>query len=539
MNASSLLLDKLRCEQSLHQFVLQAWSQIEGKTPFIDGWYVWALCEHLEEYYRGRLPKLIINVPPRTGKTSIISVMGPAWAFILNPSFKFLFASYAQKISLEHSRLCKMLIESDWYQKRWGNRVRLAKDQAAKGHFATTAFGHRIATSVTAGGTALGANFLNLDDPNDAKDGESKVTREGTNDWFSRTWSSRLNPGEIQGQLLVQQRLSEMDVSGYIISRDEDKEWVRLILPMEFESYRRCKTVVLPSTKGKVWEDPRKTEGELLCPKYLDSKAIRKLKISLGRYNYAGQYQQRPAPAEGGIIQRKDFQIWTKKLPKLIFMAQSWDTALTANDTSAYSACTTWGIFNIEREERKIAQLMLLHAWRDRVTYPELLKRAIRLQKNCADIYEKELPREKNNIPDIILVEAKASGLPIISDLITKGIAAKGFNPDKYGDKMQRVHLATPWIESGKIWVIGNEDKRLLKDHEMMVENASLFPNAESRDLVDTMTQVILYLAKERGMLTHDMDVDFTRDTVPDQFMPGYKEPKKGNRSNLSPSLPS
>lgn len=530
MTASQILLDKLRCEQSLHEFVLQAWPQIEGKTPFVDGWYIWALCEHLQECYRGKLPKLIVNVPPRSGKTTIMSVMGPAWAFIIDPSIKFLFSSYAQKISLEHSRLCKMLIESDWYRKRWGDRVTLAKDQATKGHFATTAFGHRIATSVGAGGTALGGNILVMDDPNDAKDGESKVTREGTNDWVSRVWSSRINPGKVQAQILVQQRVNEMDVSGYLISQDEDKEWVKLILPMEFESHRKCKTVVLPSTNGKVWEDPRKTEGELLCPNYLDKKAIRRLQISLGRYNYAGQYQQRPAPAEGGIIQRKDFQVWTeKKLPKLIFVVQSWDTALTANETSAYSACTTWGVF---RNERDVNQLMLLYAWRDRATYPELLKRAVRLQKNFSDIYETELKADKNNVPDEILVEAKASGLPIISDLITKGISVKSWNPDKYGDKMQRVHLATPWIESGKVWVVGNENKRLIKDHEMMVENASLFPNAESRDLVDTMTQAILRLAKEKGLLTHDMDVDFGREKLPKQFMPGYKETKKGNRAS-------
>lgn len=480
-------------------------------------------CLEVEEDHTFTANDIIVH------NTSIISVMGPAWAFTLDPSYKFLFASYAQKISLEHSRLCKMLIESDWYQRRWGNRVKLAKDQATKGHFATTAFGHRIATSVNSGGTALGANFLTLDDPNDAKDGESKVTRESTNDWVSRVWSSRLNPGAIQSQILVQQRINEMDVSGYIMSRDEDKEWVRLILPMEFESLRRCKTIPLPSTKGKVWEDPRTKEGELLCPNYLDKKAIRKLKIGLGRYNYAGQCQQRPAPEEGGIIQRKDFRVWTNpKLPKLIFMLQSWDTALTATETSAYSACTTWGVFC---NERGINQLLLLHAWRGHVTYPELLKRAIRLQKNCADIYDTELPGNKKNVPDEILVEAKASGFSIISDFLAKGIAAKGFSPDKYGDKVQRVHLATPWIESGKVWVVGDENNKLVKDHEMMVENASLFPNAESRDLVDTMTQAILRLAKEKGMLTHELDVDYSRDDVPKQFEPGYKETKKGNRA--------
>ncbi len=159
-SASSRLLEILACEESLYTFVKHAWPSVEGNNPFISSWHIQAICEHLEAATRREIPKLILNIPPRASKTTIISIMWPAWVWIKMPQVKFLFSSYAQKISWEHSRLCKMLIESPWYQERWGHIVKLSKDQVTKGHFTNTATGHRIATSVGAGGTALGGDIL-------------------------------------------------------------------------------------------------------------------------------------------------------------------------------------------------------------------------------------------------------------------------------------------------------------------------------------------------------------------------------------------
>lgn len=517
-NASSILLERLRCKQSLHEFIRHAWPVIEGKTPFIDGWWIGALCEHLEAVFNGLIERLLINVPPRTGKTSLISIGWPAWVFLNDPTIKFLFSSYAQKISIEHSRLCKMLIESPWYQSRWGDSVRLSKDQSTKSHFTTTALGHRIATSVNAGGTALGGNILVMDDPNDAKDGESKVKRDSTNDWVSRVWPSRLNPGRVKAQVLVQQRVHEMDVSGYWIDRDEDKEIVRLVLPMEFEKARRSKTIILPSTKGKIWQDPRQKEGELLCPEYLDEKAIKRKKVELGSYNYAGQYQQRPSPLAGGIVQKDWFKVWTsKELPKIQYMVQSWDTALTDKTYSDYSACTTMGTFV---DKNLVVNVLILYVWKDKVTYPDLLKRASRLYRNCADIGDEEMSPDRNNQPDVALIEAKAAGHPLLSDFSTKGVIVRAFNPGRYGDKTNRMSLVSSFIENGRVWVIGDKNGRLIKGHDTLVDDCCLFPNGESDDLVDTITQGLLFLSKEKGILTHSMDLDFTRQSFEKEHMP-------------------
>lgn len=521
--SSPLDEERQQLSSSLHEFFGSAWPQIEGNKPLIDGWHIQAICEHLEAALRGDIKKLLISVPPRTSKTTVISVMWPAWTWIQHPSLKFLFSSYAQRISWEHSRICRLLIESPWYQERWGHIVCLSKDQATKGHFTNTAMGHRIATSVDAGGTALGGDVLVMDDPNDA--GESEVTSNATNDWVSRVWPSRLNPGSLGVNVLVQQRTREMDVSGFLMSRDND--WVKLILPMEFETDRRAKTIILPSSYPKVWQDPRTKENELLCPNYLTPADIANKKISLGEYNYAGQYQQRPSPAAGGIIRRDSFQVWDKEaLPDITYVLQSWDTALTDRKSSSYSACTTWGIF---RDKQGIDNVMLLTAWRDRTSYTNIVKRAARLYGNYLDINEEAIEADYRREPDRLLVEAKASGMPLVSDLVSKGIPATGFNPDEFGDKIRRVHLITSFIECGRVWVTAEvNSKRLIKDHEMLVHMCTLFPNSESRDLVDTMTQALLYLSKKVKILKHVMDPRFERGIDEDDKL--HKKEFAGNR---------
>lgn len=150
----------LDCEKSLHTFVRCAWHIIEGNKPFIDGWYIGAICEHLEACIRGEISTLLVNFPPRMTKTTIISIAFPAWTWITKPWAKFLYSSYAQNISWEHSRLCKMMVESWWYRSKWGHIVELSKDQSTKGHFANKAHGHRIATSIGGSTTALGGDVL-------------------------------------------------------------------------------------------------------------------------------------------------------------------------------------------------------------------------------------------------------------------------------------------------------------------------------------------------------------------------------------------
>lgn len=331
--------------------------------------------------------------------------------------------------------------------------------------------------------------------------------RETTNNFLARTWSTRLNPGGLGVNIITSQRVHEMDATGFWLSKDVNNKIVKLILPMEYELSRPCRTISLPSTKDKPWEDPRTIQGELLCEEYLGKDFVEEQKVVLGSYNYAAQYQQRPAPEGGGLIKRPWFKIWDKEaLPKITYVIQSWDTALTAHEDSAYSACSTWGLFKINN----IVNVMLLTCFRERLQYVDLVKRVERLYCNYLDINDYEIDADYKRVPDRLLVEAKASGLPVVSDLVSKGIPATAFLPDEFGDKIQRVHLVTPFIECGRVWVCGEKgSSTLFEDHEMLIRECELFPKGESRDVVDTLTQAFLYMTKKAKVLTHVMNPRF------------------------------
>lgn len=347
----------------------------------------------------------------------------------------------------------------------------------------------------------------NCDDPNDVKKIHSKTVREGTLDWWRTAWSTRKN-NEDSVSLVTQQRSHNEDISGEIIQNDNNGNYVKLILPMEFESRWKCKTILLPSTNGKIWEDPRTKEGELLNPGRFPKERVEELKLALNnQYNISGQLQQRPTPEEGGIIKKNWFQWWKEaKYPRFSQIIQSWDTALTENKRNAYSACTTWGVFN---NDVHVPQVMLLGVYRDHLAYPDLRRIAQKLAHDYRDD-----GKDPNFIPSmqykpsLILVESKSSGYSLIQDLRRAGILCIGFNPDQYGEKEARVHIASQAIEGGRVWVptIAPTFKQLKPFADMFLEECSLFPMASSRDLVDTMTQVLLRLLNSQW-ITNPEDV--------------------------------
>lgn len=504
------LLARGKAKESLHEFIKQSWPHIEGKVPFTDGWHLGAICEHLEAVSQRQIRNLLINIPPRCTKSSLVSVMWPGWRWINYPEEQFLFASYAASLSLRDSVKCRRLITSPWYQARWGNKFRLVGDQNTKGRFDNSCNGYRIASSVGAAVTGEGGSVLVCDDPNNAKDGESEVKRENANDWWDQVWSTRMNNAKTGVRVVVQQRLHESDITGHIMQNDAQDEWVKLILPMEYESHRRAVTVVLPSTNGKPWEDPRKTDGELLWPEQIGSVELSKLKIGLGsQYNISGQLQQRPSPEEGGIIKKHWFSVWRQPaLPPIIYTIQSWDTALEGGQNNAYSACTTWGVFN---HDHNIPNLMLLSLWRGKVEYPQLRQMAKRLYNDWRYDNTADFKPDGMHTPDLVLIEAKVSGSSLIHDLHQAGIPVIGFNPNRHGDKLERVRVITPLIETGRVWVQSQapDCKRLTEFSDTLIENCANFPNGDSRDLVDTMTQTLLRL-KASGWIYHPEDEDRT-----------------------------
>lgn len=504
----------LKAELSLYEFLKQAWPWIEGDLPFDDGWHIHAICEHLQAVSNRQIKNLLINMPPRCSKSTLVSIAFPAWCWIRNPSERFLYASYSFSLASRDSQKCRSLIQSPWYQANWGNRFQLLRDQNTKKRFDNTATGYRIATSSGSGTTGEGGSMLIADDPNNASDSLSDVYLQKRVDWWTGVWSTRLNDRKNDCRVVVQQRIHESDITGYILNHDDSNSWEKLILPMEYEEARKSKTIILPSTNGKIWEDPRITEGQLLWPTRIDDKELKSLKEALGsEYAISGQLQQRPSPEEGGIIKKPWFKWWKDSVPpKIDFVIQSWDTALTAKEMSAYSACTTWGVFH---DENYIENVVLLSMWRDRIEYPQLREMAKRLYFDYRDTGKERNHNFKGRPVDMCLIEAKASGDPLIQDLASAGIRAIPFVPNKYGDKIARVRYITHLIDGGRVWLPARPPKydTLLPFADTFLESIACFPNAESRDLVDTMTQALTKL-KEGKFLFNPKDERPTQPSV-------------------------
>jgi predicted phage terminase large subunit-like protein len=252
------------------------------------------------------------------------------------------------------------------------------------------------------------------------------------------------------------------------------------------------------------FNDARTEEGQLLSSRDT-AETVRQIKREMGSYGYAAQYQQRPAPMEGGIIKKHWFKLYLQReLPSLEYILQSWDTALTGNDDSSYSACTTWGVFKDNYDNENV---ILLSSWRDRLEYPDLRERMKRLANDYRDTGITPMSFNARYSPDLIVVEAKASGDPLMAELKRMGIYARPFIPNKYGDKIQRVRLISSLIEGGIVFMPASKHNpsKLADFADEFVTSVSYFPNVSARDFVDTMTQALITL-RDGNRISHPKD---------------------------------
>lgn len=476
-------------ESSLYEFVKQAWHVVEPGVSFVESWHIKTICEHLEAVTYGDITRLLINIPPRHSKSTIVSVMWPMWEWLAYPQHQYLCASYSGTLSTRDSVKARRLIQSPWYQERWGDLYHLADDQNAKQRFENNKMGYRIATSVDGGATGEGGSRLILDDPHSAKEAQSDPIREGTLDWFRETWMTRMNTPKIDATIVVMQRLHEQDVSGYIL--ETLKDWEHVCIPAEYDGKRR------KSILG--FYDPRKKKGELICPERFGEEEINKLKLVLGEYGTAGQLQQDPSPADGGILKTGCFKLWpySEGLPPFEFIVQSYDCAFTEKTSGDPTAATAWAVFTHKRKR----QVMLIDAWSEHLGYPALRAKAIEDWQTEYGGPTKTAPWVRPKRADVALVEAKASGQSLIQDFRLANIPVMGYNPGK-ADKVSRAHQAAPVLERGIIWI---PESVKTPGHPVSWAKAFLkqvekFPVAEHDDYVDTFTQLVIYL-KDQGWL--------------------------------------
>jgi predicted phage terminase large subunit-like protein len=216
--------------------------------------------------------------------------------------------------------------------------------------------------------------------------------------------------------------------------------------------------------------------GKPLWPEFWSYDELEKLRNELPISKWSAQYQQDPSSEEGALVKREWWQIWDKENPpQCDFVIQSWDTAFTKNERSDYSACTTWGVFYMN-EDPNDAHIILLDALKERLEFPELKKRAMEMYQEWE--------------PDAFIVEAKASGAPLIFELRSMGIPVQEFTPTRGNDKISRVNSVADMFASGKVWA---PRKRWAEE---VIEEMAAFPNSDHDDLVDSSTQALLRFRK-------------------------------------------
>lgn len=324
---------------SLLEFVQTAWPLLEPSVPFVPGWHLQLLCDHLEAASLGKLPDLLINVPPGTTKSLTVGVFWPAWAWTWQPWTRWLTGSYDARLAIRDAWRTRRLMQSEWYRSQWGEQFIFASDQNVKSYYANDKTGWRLAISMSGGVTGEHAQYIVIDDPHNVREAESELERDAVLKTWREVFPSRRLPGGVR--VVVGQRVHEEDLTADWLEREGDHIH-HLELAMEYDPDQLRASQREPCVLTDERHDPRTEAGELLAPERFTAAAIARLKIDLGVYAYSAQYDQRPSPRAGQVLDPG----WLIDRPDDVELAdcdviQSWDLNYSEKDASDWSVCVT------------------------------------------------------------------------------------------------------------------------------------------------------------------------------------------------------
>lgn len=467
----------------LDQFCRLAWHVVEPGVEYCHNWHIDAICEHLEAAAKLEIRNLIVNIPPRHMKSRAVCVFFPAWVWTWFPAARFLFASYAEKRSIQDAVDCRAILRSSWYRMLWGHRFRLSGDQNVKSTYQNTRRGHRISTGIGGGALGEGGDFLVIDDPHKTDGVESTTIREHTLSWYDKTFSTRGNDPATVVRIIIMQRLHTHDLVGHLDELEEQggERWERLILPAEYEPTDRVTSIG--------FRDPRTQVGELIWSGRFGREFVDRLKITLGPYGVAGQLQQRPSPLEGGMFKRAWWRFWQRPgdafppvavpmadgeivlcpvvtIPdRWTVVAQSWDMAFKDKAASSMVVGQVWG--------RSGADRYLLDQIRERM---DIVATMAALEK----LSEKH-PEARGK-----WIEDKANG-PAIMRLMARRIS--GMNPyTPKGDKVSRATAAVPEVSAGNVYL---PHPRIYPWVTQWIDRFAQFPATDEDDEIDAFSQIM------------------------------------------------
>ena len=435
-------------------FVKYVWPE------FIEGSHHKIINKKFNDLAEGKIKRLIINMPPRHTKSEFASYLLPAWMIGKKPNLKIIQATHTADLAIDFGRKTKNLVDEKHYQELF--KTRLQEDSQAAGKWKTEQGGEYFAAGVGGAITGRGADLLIIDDPHKEQDvrADGKAFDKAMN-WYTAGPRQRLQPGG--SIVIVMTRWSTKDVTGQLLkaqSEEGSDQWEVVELP-----------AILPNGKP-VW------------PEYWKVEELLKTKASIPVSNWLAQYMQQPTAEEGAILKREWWMDWEGQYPpKIEYTVMSMDTAFTKSTTSDYSAITMWGVFNTEDTGQNI---ILLNAFKGRFEFPELRRVALEEYQDWR--------------PDMVIIEAKASGLPLTHELRQMDIPVINFTPSKGNDKHTRVNSVAPLFESGKVWAPMHEHFA-----QEVVEECASFPFGDHDDYVDSTTQAIMRI-RQGGLVRHPED---------------------------------
>jgi predicted phage terminase large subunit-like protein len=478
-------LERLDAEESLLNFIRLMWSVIEPGRQFVYGWAVEAICEHLTAVSKGQIRKLLINVPPGCMKSLTTCVFWPAWEWgpFNRPDLRYVCASYSADLTIRDNRRCRQLMQSEVYQRLWGDRFKFATDQDAKVKFENDKRGFKIATSV--GGAVVGERgdrFI-VDDPHNIKEAESDTVRDAALQWFTEIVPTRTTDPDKAAFIVIMQRVHDRDVSGLIIA--EDMGYEVLCLPMEYEADHPTTKKYSFSSIG--FKDPRKEEGELLWKERFSAKVVEELKTSLrawgGSYAEAGQLQQRPAPRGGGMFKKSYFQVvpsMARMSASLLNRVRAWDLAGSEGRRSAYTVgclISRWQLQNL----RKV------------VCIEDIVRKRLEphgVDKLIIDTAESDGRRVRISLPQDPGQAGKAQKSHIAQ--LLEGFDVH-FSPES-GSKEDRAAPLAAQGGAGNLYLIEADW------NEAFIKEALVFPAGEFKDQIDASSRGYHELLKKRAL---------------------------------------
>ncbi len=428
---------------------------------FIEGNHHKQVAKQFEKLAVNPGSRIIVNMPPRHTKSEFASYMLPAWLIGKNPELKIIQTTHTAELAVRFGRKVRNLMELDIYREIFPD-VDLRADSKAAGRWETGQGGEYFAAGVGGAITGRGADLLIIDDPHSEQDALSETAMENAYEWYTSGPRQRLQPGG--SIVVVMTRWSLKDLTGKLIKAQASDVMSDQWDVVEFPA-------ILPS-------------DNVLWPEFWKKDELLRVKASLSLGKWNAQWQQNPTAEEGAIIKKEWWNTWEKdSIPPVSYIMQSYDTAFSKKETADYSAITTWGVF--QPEEGGPDNLILMDAKRGRWDFPELKTNAL----------------EEYNYwePDMVLIEAKASGTPLTDELRTIGIPVVNYTPSKGRDKHTRMHMVAPIFESGKVWAPER------KFSEEVIDECAAFPNGEHDDYCDSMSMALIRYRKG-GFLRLDSD---------------------------------